>query len=209
MLQRILNSLKKIFQKVKDIMGEYSKKLHIRKNGTVEDITLYTSRSDLASSNALSIRDNGTVVYAPLGSTSDSSASSLRVRKNGTTYAIVKNAYPTGSVSLSISSRDSYNTKKITLPPGTKKVLLSGRNSIGGGSKYIATNGQLNIIFSVFDSYSSDYEIDNYDMQIYYEKNSGVDRYPTLGEISWSSNMGKKFSPLTGTLSWSPAINNS
>lgn len=124
MLQRILNSLKKIVQKVKDIIGEYSKKLHIRKNGTVEDITLYTN-SDV-SNNTIKVRDGSTICYVPIGATDDSNASSLRVRKNGTTYAVlkqggVKNKFIVNSVD---NSPYSYAVnRKITLNNGVTYTM--------------------------------------------------------------------------------------
>lgn len=125
MLQRILynicNSLKNIVQKVKDIMGEYSKKLHIRKNGTIEDITLYTNSN--VSNNTIKVRDGSTICYVPIGATDDSNASSLRVRKNGTTYAVMKSGYPTGSRQWS-SSENSLITTNINLPQGTKKIQV-------------------------------------------------------------------------------------
>lgn len=81
-------------------MAEYSKKLHIRKSGTVTDIKLYTTTSEVGT-NYLSFRDGSTTVYAKLGATSDSNASALRVRKSGTTYAVLTQA----SLSTSVSSK--------------------------------------------------------------------------------------------------------
>lgn len=72
-------------------MSEYTKKLHIRKNGTVEDINLYTDASDLADSdNMISLKDGITKVYAQLGAITDENASSLRIRKNDIIYAVLK-----------------------------------------------------------------------------------------------------------------------
>lgn len=128
MLQRILNSLKKIVQKVKDIMGEYSKKLHIRKNGTVEDITLYTN-SDI-SNNTVKLRDGGTICYVPIGATNDSNASSLRVRKNGTVYAALKSG-------IKIDVRYIFNTGNykgpINFTIDNKVYSIEGYNN---GSEY-------------------------------------------------------------------------
>lgn len=135
MLQRILynicNSLKNIVQKVKDIMGEYSKKLHIRKNGTIEDITLYTN-SDV-SNNTIKVRDGSTICYAPIGAADNSNASSLRVRKSsGAIYAVLKESYPTGSVTYTTNvlpkkrvkdghTASQFKTYQLSLPAGTKK----------------------------------------------------------------------------------------
>ena len=111
-------------------MGEYSKKLHIRKNGTIEDITLYTN-SDI-SDNTIKVRDGGTICYAPIGAADNSNASSLRVRKSGTIYAVLKESYPTGSVTYTTNvlpkkkvkegHRESQSkTYQLSLPAGTKK----------------------------------------------------------------------------------------
>lgn len=71
-------------------MSQYSKKLHVRKSGSVQNINLYTTTSDISSGQYLQLRDGSTLLYAALGSTTDSSASSLRVRKSGTIYAVLK-----------------------------------------------------------------------------------------------------------------------
>ena len=74
-------------------MGEYSKKLHIRKNGVVEDITLYTEPPKATSTHnryingALPIRDGDTVVYAAL---SRSFGTSLKIRKNGEVFYVLQ-----------------------------------------------------------------------------------------------------------------------
>lgn len=81
-------------------MSEYSKKLHIRKDGTVDDITLYTDTSGF-SGGALTLRDGSNIVYAALGSTTDSEASRLRVRKSGTAYAVLKTTFSHKEVRVS------------------------------------------------------------------------------------------------------------
>ena len=73
-------------------MSEYSKRLHVRKRGTEETIKLYTTTTEVGGSPYLAVRDGTTVAYVKLGTTSDSKASSLRVRKNGTVHAILRNA---------------------------------------------------------------------------------------------------------------------
>ena len=59
-------------------------KLHLRKNGAVEDIQL----SDTKSGNAVGIKTADGIFYANLVDPSDANASSLRVRLNNTTYAL-------------------------------------------------------------------------------------------------------------------------
>lgn len=218
MLQRILynicNSLKNIVQKVKDIMGEYSKKLHIRKNGTIEDITLYTN-SDV-SNNTIKVRDGSTICYVPIGATDDSNASSLRVRKNGTTYAVLKQNYPTGSVTYTTNVLPEKPAKKngqhnhqsktyqLSLPAGTKKIqVLCYADGYGGNTKTVDVSGVSNIYIVVS---RNDERIDGADYYCTYVtvyKNSTDDKNNVIGKTDNDDGQCR------ATISWSPAINNS
>ena len=73
-------------------MAEYSKKLHIRKDGTIQDISLYTDVADIPTNDILVIVDENTKVYAAIAETTKQGASSLRVRKNNTIYAVLLKA---------------------------------------------------------------------------------------------------------------------
>lgn len=73
-------------------MAEYSKKLHIRKDGTVQDISLYTDVADISTNDKLTIVDENTKVYAAIAETTKQEASSLRIRKNNTIYAVLLKA---------------------------------------------------------------------------------------------------------------------
>lgn len=73
-------------------MAEYSKKLHIRKDGTVQDISLYTDVADISTNDKLTIVDENTKVYAAIAETTKQGVSSLRVRKNNTVYAVLLKA---------------------------------------------------------------------------------------------------------------------
>ena len=70
-------------------MAVYSKKLHIKKGTSQQDIDLYTTTGEVGN-NRLCLKDGSATVYAKLVSTSDSRASSLRVIKNNVTYAVAK-----------------------------------------------------------------------------------------------------------------------
>ncbi len=60
-------------------MAVFGKKLKIKKNnGTVETITLYTTKTE-AGSERLDIKVDGTIVYAAIGQKNDANASSLRI----------------------------------------------------------------------------------------------------------------------------------
>ena len=65
-------------------MSLYSKKLHIRKNGTVTDINLYTTEDEVGTPH-LTLRDGSTFLYAKIDS---GSGTDLRVRKNNTIYYV-------------------------------------------------------------------------------------------------------------------------
>ncbi|WP_371363621.1 hypothetical protein SRRS_45010 [Sporomusa rhizae] len=109
-------------------MALYSKKLHIRKAGVVADIYLYTTTTEVGSP-CLTLKDGTTSVYAKLGITTDGNASSLKVRKNGTTYAVLKQSVSTGSFSgKSPSSNGIYPIKYInfTVPQNVTKVSITG-----------------------------------------------------------------------------------
>lgn len=69
-------------------MSVYGKKLHIRKNGSIQNINLYTT-ADETQNSYIRLRDGSTVLYAAIGSTSNANASWLRVRKSGTVYAVL------------------------------------------------------------------------------------------------------------------------
>ena len=73
-------------------MALYGKKLHIRKNGVVTDINLWTEIAE-AGTPALHIRDGVNLVHAQLGAVTDGLASDLRVRKDNVVYAVLKNRY--------------------------------------------------------------------------------------------------------------------
>ena len=68
-------------------MGEHSKMLHYNKNNSTHDIKLYTSTDDVGE-HYISINDGGMTVYAALIGESEADASDIRVRLNGTTYAV-------------------------------------------------------------------------------------------------------------------------
>lgn len=73
-------------------MALYGKKLHIRKDGVVTDINLWTEKSEVGSP-TLAIRHDSAVVYAKLGKVTDTQASALWVRKDGIVYAALKNRW--------------------------------------------------------------------------------------------------------------------
>lgn len=196
-------------------MSEYSKKLHIRKSGSVQDINLYTTTSDISSGQYLRLRDGSTLLYAALGSTTDSSASSLRVRKSGTIYAVLKESYPTGSVTYTTNvlpkkrvkdghTASQFKTYQLSLPAGTKKIqVLCYANRTGGNAKIVDVNGVSNIyiVVSRMDGNRDAAEYYWADVNVY--KNSTDNENNVIGKNSDYNGYCK------ATISWSPTINNS
>lgn len=109
-------------------MSTYSKKLHYRKSGTIYNIELGTSPSDVGG-NYITLRDGASIVYAKLGATSDSLASDMRVRKGGNIYAVIKTlSAPSGSISYTIPGTYSF-----TVPQGYTSVYVQAIGGGGGG----------------------------------------------------------------------------
>lgn len=196
-------------------MSQYSKKLHVRKSGSVQDINLYTNTSDISSGQYLRLRDGSTLLYAALGSTTDSSASSLRVRKSGTIYAVLKESYPTGSVTYTTNVLPKKRVKEghrerqsktyqLSLPAGTKKIqVLCYADGNGGDAKIVDVNGVSNI-YIVISRTDGRVEGEDYywaDVMVY--KNSTDNRNNVIGETDKYDGQCK------ATISWSPTINNS
>lgn len=178
-------------------MGEYSKKLHIRKSGSVQDISLYTATSDIVSGQYIRLRDGSTLLYAALGNTTNPLVSSLRIRKGGTVYGVLKKSYyPTGSTTYDV--KDAMKDRKeytLSLPAYTKKI-----------SVYCTYTDKTNY-YNVSDV--SSVHIVMYNTQEYkHTKNhfylyKGTD---SSGTLLYNLDEINLFSI---TISWSPAINNS
>ena len=197
-------------------MSEYSKKLHVRKSGSIQDINLYTTTSDISSGQYFRLRDGSTLLYAALGSTTDPSASSLRVRKSGAIYAALKESYPTGSVTYTTNvlpkkevkkdgnTKSQFKTYQLSLPAGTKKIqVLCYANRNGGKAKIVDVNGVSNIyvVVSRMDGREDAMEFYWADVTVY--KNSTDNENNVIGGNSDYDGYCE------ATVSWSPTINNS
>lgn len=194
-------------------MSEYSKKLHIRKNGTIEDITLYTN-SDI-SDNTIKVRDGGTICYAPIGAADNSNASSLRVRKSGTIYAVLKESYPTGSVTYTTNVLPKKKVKEghrerqsktyqLSLPAGTKKIqVLCYADGDGWNAKIVDVNGVSNIYIVISRTDERREAAEYYWVYVRVYKNSTDNENNVIWENSKYDGHCK------ATISWSPTINNS
>lgn len=105
-------------------MALYKKKLHIRKDGVVTDINLWTEKSEVGSP-TLAIRHDGKVVYAKLGNVDDTLASALRVRKDGIVYAALKNRWvvinivQSANQTITVTAGEKTYTESFSVPYGT------------------------------------------------------------------------------------------
>lgn len=105
-------------------MALYKKKLHIRKDGAVTDINLWTEKSEVGAP-TLAIRHAGTVVYAKLGEVTDTQASALRVRKDGIVYAALKNRWvminivQSANQTITVTAGEKTYTESFSVPYGT------------------------------------------------------------------------------------------
>lgn len=105
-------------------MALYGKKLHIRKNGVVTDINLWTEIAE-AGTPALHIRDGVNLVHAQLGAVTDGLASDLRVRKDNVVYAVLKNRWVMITIVQSANQTITVNvdgvphTESFAVPYGT------------------------------------------------------------------------------------------
>lgn len=105
-------------------MALYEKKLHIRKNGVVTDINLWTESGE-AGTPALRIRDGVNLVHARLGEVTDGLASDLRVRKDNVVYAVLKNRWVTINIvqsanqTITVTAGEKTYTESFSVPYGT------------------------------------------------------------------------------------------
>lgn len=126
-------------------MAEIQKQLHYKMSGVVHGIQLYDTVSDVGD-DFLNLRIDGSTVYARLGGIGETEASGMRVRKNSTTYAVLKSNMidlPSGFIAM-------FDT---TCPSGwTRETAFDGK-FIRGAASYGATGGTA--------SHSHSYEIPN------------------------------------------------
>lgn len=102
-------------------MTTLTKKLHILKTGwTEEACNIYTTPEEVGGSPYLSVLVDGQKGYVKLGSTTDANATHLKVKKNDTTYAVLRQAtvdVPTGSIQV-------HNSDMFTVPPGVEIIKV-------------------------------------------------------------------------------------
>ena len=112
-------------------MSLASRKLHYRKAGVTYDINLYNSITDVQyDSGYVSTRAAGVKLYAPIGTTTDSRATDLRIRKDGVTYAFMSEAkvdLPSGTVAL-------FDTAGVCPTGWTRDSSFDGKFLMGGTS---------------------------------------------------------------------------
>ena len=108
-------------------MAKLTKKIYMTNSaGTQQTATLYSATADVGSNYAMLYVDS-TNCYVPLVSTSATTATSGRVIKNGTTYAIGSSA----SVAYDYREFKTATSGTFTVPSGVYKLRVT---CVGGGS---------------------------------------------------------------------------
>lgn len=139
-------------------MGTFAKKLHILKTGgTEETCNIYTTPGEVGGSPYLALEVDGTKGYVKLGSTTDANATHLRVKKNGTTYAALKEAVTYVNVTITQSDNQTIHvytpqksggtdhTSAFTIPKGTSyEAEVIPADGYTAGTLNVSTGGVIN-----------------------------------------------------------------
>jgi hypothetical protein len=129
-------------------VAKYSKQLHIRKNGVIQNIDLYTTLSDI-NGKALILRDGNNVVYAKLDTVGAANSTNLRARINSTVYQVSS----TASVPYGIAAwaAGSYT---FVVPSGVSRIrcICVGGGGTGGWDTWGGPTGTASRIGSNFTS---------------------------------------------------------
>lgn len=122
-------------------MAELAKQLRYRRAGATYSCKLYSTSAEVGTP-SLKVRVDGATAYAKLGAVGDTSASHLRVRSGGTTYAVLTQAAPPAPAHyITRFEYVGYNVIQQFVVPRDgyiKYLLVSGG---GGGAPGTATAG--------------------------------------------------------------------
>lgn len=122
-------------------MTEYNKKLYVQRNGGgIEEITLYTTLSDV-NDKGLTLNVDGINVYAGLGEISDSESSSLRCDFSGKTYGVLKRAGIKDG-SFTQNTPNVGFTFNFTIPSGVKILAVTNSTYASSISYKKVTSGK-------------------------------------------------------------------
>lgn len=95
-------------------MAELAKKINIKKNDTIQTAKIYTTVAETGSTVTMPIKVDGVQGYVGLVETTNTLATSLRVKKTGATYGVASAGailVPTGSTTIT-------GTQTFTVPAG-------------------------------------------------------------------------------------------
>lgn len=173
-------------------MSAYSKKLHIKKGSSQQDIILYTTTGEVGS-NRLCLKDGSTTVYAKLVSTSDSNASWLHVKKGNTTYCVAKKVGgSTPTPTPTVWNIDAQRTNSTT-SPYTTCTATDGAYSCKTGNDHLSEYG------FAYHLVSSTSTTAVFNLTFYVKFSSGCVGKTFNGSsttsVTLSTNNGKKTSP--------------
>lgn len=139
-------------------MTTLTKKLHILKTGEAEEAcNIYTTPEEVGGSPYLSVLVDGQKGYVKLGSTTDTNATHLKVKKDGTTYAAWKAAVTYVNVTITQSVNQTIHvytpqknggtdhTSSFTIPKGTTyEAEVIPSDGYTAGTLNVSTEGVIN-----------------------------------------------------------------
>lgn len=120
-------------------MAKITRTLKYRRASVTYSIDLFNSVGDLGSSDYMAVKIDGGKAYAPLGPTGHLVASHLRVKKGGSTYAVLTTNMvdlPSGFIGMFESNCPSGWTRFSSLDDRFPRASASGGSSGGGTSHY-------------------------------------------------------------------------
>lgn len=120
-------------------MAKLTRKLKYRRAGVTYSIDLFNTVAELGSSDYMAVKIDDGKAYAPLGPTGHLVASHLRVKKGGSTYAVLTTNMidlPSGFIGMFESSCPSGWTRFSSLDDRFPRASTSGGSSGGGTSHY-------------------------------------------------------------------------
>lgn len=153
-------------------MATFTKKLYLKNSaGTQQTANIYSTTGEAGSNYMYTIVDN-TQGYIPLVTTSNSLATSGRVLKSGTTYAIASTSTPAYGKTLFTSSGT------FTVPTGVTKLKVS---CVGGGAGVLTYPGSP-------DSGEEGSLYNNYSDGYYYSGAGGATKFGSVTANGAGSN---------------------
>ena len=114
-------------------MATYAKKIYLKNTSGVQQTAEIYSKPEEAGPNYIYVTIDGSAGYVALAGTSDGNATSGRVKKSGTTYAIGSSGVPP----YSYTTMTTAGSGTFTVPSGVTKMRVT---CVGGGAGGVITS---------------------------------------------------------------------